>query len=170
MGWEENTKQICKKAYSRLSILTKLKYVGISTEDLITVYILFIRSLTEYCSVVFHQSLTLRKSEKLEHIESTWLKIILDVNYVSYSAALEMCGLKRLSERRNEKQLSFSLKCLKNYFCKKMFPQNNPSKKERFVVNFARTEQYFNSAIPQCQRTLNNFFKQKAQNTIRQIE
>ena len=29
LGWEENTKQICKKAYSSLSILTKLKYVGI---------------------------------------------------------------------------------------------------------------------------------------------
>ena len=89
LGWDENTKQICRKAYSRVSILSKLKYVGISTEDLITIYMLFIRSLTEYCSVVFHESLTLRQSEKLEAIQSTCLKIILDVNYVSYSAALE---------------------------------------------------------------------------------
>ena len=37
LGWDENTKQICRKAYSRVSILSKLKYVGISTEDLITI-------------------------------------------------------------------------------------------------------------------------------------
>ena len=29
MKWEENTKQICVKAYSRVGILCKLKYVGI---------------------------------------------------------------------------------------------------------------------------------------------
>ena len=54
-----------------------------------------------------------------------------------------MCGLKKLSKRRVEKQLTFSLKCLKNEFCKKMFPKNNPAKKEKFLVNFARTEKYF---------------------------
>ena len=58
MGWDENTKQICKKAYSRVAILSKLKYAGICIDDLITIYTLFIRSLTEYCSVVFHSSLT----------------------------------------------------------------------------------------------------------------
>ena len=157
LGWDENTKQICKKAYTRVSVLTKLKYIGISTEDLITIYILFIRSLTEYCSVVFHSSLTVRQSDKIETIQKTCLKIILDVNYVSYSAALEMSGLKRLSVRREERQLTFSQKCLKNDFCKNIFPVNEPTKKEKFVINFARTEKYFRSAIPQCQRALNNF-------------
>ena len=46
MGWDENTKQICRKAFSRVSILSKLKYAGICTEDLVTIYILFIKSLT----------------------------------------------------------------------------------------------------------------------------
>ena len=122
LGWDENTKQICKKAYTRVSVLTKLKYIGISTEDLITIYILFIRSLTEYCSVVFHSSLTVRQSDKIETIQKTCLKIILDVNYVSYSAALEMSGLKRLSVRREERQHTFSQKCLKNDICKNIFP------------------------------------------------
>ena len=65
MGWEENTKQICKKSDSRISILNRLKYAGICIEDLITIYILFIRSLTEYCSVAFHASLTQKQSQKL---------------------------------------------------------------------------------------------------------
>ena len=52
------------------------------------------------------------------------------------------------------------MKCIKNEFTKSMFPQNE-NKKEPFFVNFARTEQYKNSAIPQCQRALNNHFKSK---------
>ena len=35
LNWEQNTKEICRKAYSRMSMLTKLKYVGTNTEDLL---------------------------------------------------------------------------------------------------------------------------------------
>ena len=66
MSWSRNTQEMCKKAYSRLGMLTKLKYVGVPTEDLLDIYILFIRSVTEYCAVVFHSSLTLRQSQKIE--------------------------------------------------------------------------------------------------------
>ena len=45
LSWQKNTQEICRKAYARLSMLTKLKYVGVSTEDLIDIYILYIRIL-----------------------------------------------------------------------------------------------------------------------------
>ena len=48
MSWSINCQEICKKAYSRLSMITKLKYVGVSKDDLLDIYILFIRSVTEY--------------------------------------------------------------------------------------------------------------------------
>ena len=35
LSWEKNTKEICRKSYSRMSMLTKLKYIGTSIEDLI---------------------------------------------------------------------------------------------------------------------------------------
>ena len=41
LKWDFNTKQICIKAYSRMNILNKLKYVGIGESDL-TIYKLFI--------------------------------------------------------------------------------------------------------------------------------
>ena len=63
-------------------------------------------------------------------------------NYVSYSAALEMCGLDDLATRRNKRQLAFAVKCVKSDFNTKMFPLNSPGKKEKFKVNFARTESY----------------------------
>ena len=81
-------------------MLTKLKYVGTSVEDLIDIYILYIRSVVEYCSVVFHSSLSQELSQKLERIQKTCLRVILGEMYVSYEGALEMCGLQNLSQRR----------------------------------------------------------------------
>ena len=34
--------------------------------------------------------------------------------------------------------------------------------REEFVVNFARTKQYQQSAIPACQRLLNNHFRERS--------
>ena len=87
--------------------------------------------------------------------------------YISYSAALEMCGLKTLSERRDKRCLDFSLKCIKHTKNIRIFPKN-PSTSEHFIrnkeifqVNFARTDDYRNSAVPFCQRLLNNYFNEK---------
>ena len=66
LDWDNNTREICKKAYARLTMLTKLKYAGVPAQDLITIYILYIRSLLEYCSVVWHSTLTAEMSQNLE--------------------------------------------------------------------------------------------------------
>ena len=94
LSWSRNCQEICQKSYSRLSMITKLKYVGVCLEDLLDIYILFIRSVTEYCSVAFHSSLTHQQSDKLEKIQKTCLKVIMGEMYVGYLAALEMCGLR----------------------------------------------------------------------------
>ena len=88
LKWDYNTKQICIKAYSRMNILNRLKYVGIGESDLITIYKMFIRSMCEYCSSVFHSSLTQELSDKIEAIQSTALKIILADKYTDYQSAL----------------------------------------------------------------------------------
>ena len=49
--------EICKKAYARISILSKLKYVEMKMEDLLTVYKTFIRCIVEYCCVVLYGTL-----------------------------------------------------------------------------------------------------------------
>ena len=152
-----------KKAYyySRLSMISKFNYVGVSTEDLLDVYVLFIRSIVEYCAVVWHSSLTSEQSNSLEMIQKTCLRVILGENYVSYEAALEMCDLVTLSQRREDRCLSFARKCLKHPDLRKIFPLNssNPNQKytsrEKYVVNFARTETYKMSTVPFLQRKLN---------------
>ena len=144
-------------------MLTKLKYVGIQTEEPLNIYISFIR-VTEYCAVLFHSSLTQEQSDSIENIQAVCLRVILGDNYVSYAAATEMCGLYFLSTRREKRCLSFSLKSIDHPQNKRMFPLNiktddhNLRIREMFQVNFARTQSYSQSSIPYCQRMLNEYF------------
>ena len=72
MSWERNCKEICMKAFARLLMISKLKYVGVNVDDLLDIYILFIRSVMEYCAVVFNSSrLTQEQSNKLERIQKS---------------------------------------------------------------------------------------------------
>ena len=164
LSWDKNCQEICKRAYARLSLITKLKYVGVSTNHLLDIYILFIRSVVEYCSVAFHSSLTQQQSNKLEKIQKVCLKVIYGEDYTDYESAMRLSGLQTLSDRRLKRCLDFSLKCLKHEKMRKLFPPN-PSYNDRvrssepYSVNFASTRSYQMSAIPFCQRLLNKHFR-----------
>ena len=93
-----NTKEICKKSYGRISMLSKLKYSGVCKEDLVEIYCLFIRSRAEYCSMAFALSLTVEQKNKLTNIEKTCLRLILQEMYIGYSEACEMTGLTPISQ------------------------------------------------------------------------
>ena len=168
-SWAKNTQEILKKGYSRVSFLSKLKYAGVEIEDLLELYQLFIRSCAEYCAVAFHSSLTDSEVRSLERLQSTCLKVILQENYVSYTAALEMTGLETLYDRRVQRCLNFSLKSIKHPQNSRYFPlnpnlennSNDPLWREHFYVNWARTEDYRMSSIPYCQRLLNEHFAKK---------
>merc|ERR1712105_458305 len=106
---------------------------------------LFIRSVTEYCAVVFHSSLTQENTRKLEQIQKTCLKVILGEDYINYASALKLCNLKTLYDRREKRCLDFSLKCTKHEKNKRIFPKNPHYNKrirnsEQYLVNFASTE------------------------------
>ena len=132
---EKRISEICKKkTYPKLKLLTKLKYVGTHTEDLIELYCSLNHSQTEYCSTVFHSSLSQKMSNKLESIQRTSLKVILGVMYVDYESALEMCGLVSLHERRENRSLKFAIKCSSHTTNKRLFPVN-PSEDTHCIRN-----------------------------------
>ena len=105
-------------------MLTRLSYVGVHIDDLLDVYKLFIRSIIEYCSVVYHSRLTEEQSNKIERIQKTCLKVILREMYVDYQSALEMTGLDTLKNRRLKRCLDFSLKSIKHPKNQKLFPKS----------------------------------------------
>ena len=165
LDWDKNTREICKKAYARMTMVTKLKYAGVPEVDLLHIYILYIRSLLEYCSVVWHSTLTLDQSKDLESIQKLCFKIILGQKYTGYEDALEYFCLDKLSDRREKKCLEFGLKCLLHPVHSRMFPvnpntlknPNNTRHSEHFTVNWAKSESYRQSAIPHIQRLLNRY-------------
>ena len=141
-------------------MLSKLKYVGVGIEDLLEIYSLTIRSRTEYLSVVWHSSLTLQHSQKIENFQKTSLKIIIGDNYIDYPAALEMTTFEELSVGRQKRCLSFTKKFLKYPIRASLFPQNhhndqNLRTQEKYRVNFVHTESYKHSAFQFCQNLLN---------------
>ena len=158
-----------KRAYARMTLLTKLKYVGTSTRDLIDVYTLYIRSILEYCSVVWHSTLTVQQSTDIERVQKLCLKVILGADYKGYEEALETCELEKLTERREARCLKFGLKSLLHPVHCNLFPvnpsilsdYNETPNREHFQVNWARTDSYRMSAVPYMQRLLNSYVKQQ---------
>ena len=127
LTWDANTKQLVKKANARMRILHKLVSFSVPREDLLNIYILYIRSILEQSCQVWNSSLTLENTQNLERIQKNALKIILQDSYPDYSNALCISGLKSLVERRNELCVRFAKSCVKNELLKSMFPLNEAS-------------------------------------------
>ena len=92
----------------------------------------------------------------------TSIKIILADIYTDYESGLVLTGLDTLAARRTARCLAFAKRCLKNEQTKQFFPLNHFPldliNTEKYMVNFAHTENYMNSTIPYCQRLLNADF------------
>ena len=103
-----------------------------------------------------------KKINVLERVQKTSLRIILGESYISYQSALDTCNLKTLSERRDDRCMTFANKCLKHHLNRRLFPLNtnchdlHDKPKEKFIVNFAKTGALKKSAIPYLQRRLNS--------------
>ena len=100
-----------------MSMLTKLKYAGLSRAKLIHIYSLHVRSSMEYCSVVWHDNLTQAQSNAIERLQIVSLKIILgsdcpikEDGHFDYSKALSMCQLETIFSRREKKSFRFQEK------------------------------------------------------------
>ena len=81
--------------------------------------------------------------------------------YVSYDAALEMCGLQALHIRRENRSLEIALKCVRHESNKIMFLLNPSTdthevrNREVFKVKKCHTQSYRKFSIPTLQRKLN---------------
>ena len=84
LKWHKNTQYLVKKAYARMQILHKIAEFGAPPEDLIQIYISYLRSILEQSCVIWHSSLTDEDSELLERVQKCALKIILKTKYLVF--------------------------------------------------------------------------------------
>jgi len=160
LKWAKNSDMLVKKAYARMQMIQKLKSFGVSREDLVHIYILYIRSILELNCQVWHFSLTSEDESTIERVQKVALYLILHQEYKSYENALKLVNLSTLKSRRNALSLKFAKKSLKHPKASQMFPlntsiDNNLRSREKFYVQPAKTDRLLHSAIPQLQRALN---------------
>ena len=168
LKWEENTKHIVKKANRRMIMLHKLVKFTRNKSHLLHIYKTNIRNHLEYCSTVWHSSLTETNSKDIERVQKSAMKTILGAKYQGYEKALIDLKIDSLKERREKMALKFAKKSLKDEKFSTFFQENKNNfemktrNSNKYVVNHANTERYRKSAVPFLQRLLNeDYIKQK---------
>ena len=91
---------IVSKASKRLHIIRVLRRGGVSAADLLVIYVALVRSVLEYCCVVWHNALPAYLSSEIERVQMRALRIIYPRS--SYREALQCAKIARLEDRRNE--------------------------------------------------------------------
>ena len=161
LKWDMNTKEIVKKANSRMQLLRKCASFGPSVGDLQEIYVLFVRSILEQSATVWHSSISVENSSDLERVQKSALRIILGDRYPGYQQGLIRLGMETLKSRREMLCLNFAKKCVKNDKLKHMFPENpedqnmKTRKYEKYKVQFANTGRCQKSPIIYMQKLLN---------------
>ena len=76
LKWNENTCMIVSMASKRLHIICVLRRGGVSAADLLVIYVALVRSILEYCCVVWHNALPAYLSSEIEWVQMRALRII----------------------------------------------------------------------------------------------
>ena len=91
---------LVKKGYQRMMILHKLYEFNVPDEDMVTIYVLFLRSILEQSCVVWHTSLTVEEITDLERVQKVACKIILKDRYDNYVQALKLSHLGQIEQKK----------------------------------------------------------------------
>ena len=133
----------------KLWILRRIRNLGGSMEDLLTVYKLQLRCLTEMCCPAWNGSLTQENIRVLERLQKTTLWIILGHEYTDYTSALKKFDLDTLENRRSKLSLSFARKTASNSKYEAWFPKTSVSTRagKPYTKPYARTSIYQKSPL-----------------------
>ena len=149
---------ICRKFRSRVWTLRHLHHRGFSEQELLQVYKATILPCHDYCSNVFHSSLTLSQTIILERLQAKALKAIYGFE-PSYRELMEKAGLTTLRARREARELSFARKCLNSRRFARWFPVRESVRDTRagfsYEEFFARCSRCYNSPLYSMRRKLN---------------
>ena len=100
LSWQTQINNMVSKVSRRLYMLSRLRRFGVPSEDLISVYMGYVRTICEYAAPVWHSSITVDQSKKLERIQKRVCRIILSSKYQSYTETLNRLELQTLEDRR----------------------------------------------------------------------
>ena len=106
-----------------MTFIHRLKVFKVSQEDLVQIYLLYIRSMQEQSCQVWHFSFSEQESNNIERVQKVLCQIMLK-NYTSYEKGFESLRIEIPKTRRFSSFFNFAKKCLMHTYAYKMFPQN----------------------------------------------
>jgi len=115
-NWSNHINMIYGKACKKLYMIRKLKSVGLSSKQLVSIYSIHIRSVLEYSCMLWAFSLNNKQIELLSSIERRVLSVIMG-RYVSRNKHKDVCksiSLATCIERHYILLNKFSKKLLRN--------------------------------------------------------
>ena len=103
LTWNKHITELVKKASKRIYFFIQLKRANIPIQELITFYIICIRSVIDNAVPVFHYSLPKYLPKELERVQKRAFGIIYP--HLKYEETLNLRGIENLSTRSSPKQL-----------------------------------------------------------------
>ena len=141
-------------------MIRHLQKAGLTPEELLRVYRVFLLSVLDFASVVYHPILTLEQSTQLEALQKAAMKLIFGRSR-SYDEILSEENVERLRDRRERMTDRFILKAAKNrrindtWFPKRGIIGHDLRRDVFYHEAYARTTRLYNSPIFYYRRRLN---------------
>ena len=158
LKWEKNVNYIIKKFMKKLWMLRRIKQLGGTVEELLCVYEIQLRCITELACPAWNGALTKKDENRLEKLQKISLKIILGEKFSSYNQVLNTFNLQTLKNRKKSICTNFAIKTSKFPKFNSWFPKNRIKIRntKQYKEVYARTSTYQKSPLLYLANLLNN--------------
>ena len=143
-------------------MFAKLKSFHGSREDLLRVWVSYLRPICEYAAPLWHSSISVAEASKIERIQKRALRIILGGDYTSYSDVLESLNIPSMYQRREMLCSKFANNVLRTPKFRYLLPDLRKTGRSLRSTNRRKvkdikcnTSRYYKSAVPYLPRLIN---------------
>ena len=144
-----------------MQLLRKVWSFGSTSQEMFHLWRVYCRSILEQSCVLWDSGLTTENSTDLERTQTTFCKLVLEEDYITYKKALDFLQIQTLEDRRKELTLKFAEVGIVSGALSDLFPRKKKAhcmeirKGEYFKETFANTKRLQNSPVLAMQRMLN---------------
>ena len=158
-----NTEYIIKRAWKRMWVVRRLKTLGASEKELLSVLRAQVLSVLQFATPAWSTLITQKESAQIESVLKTGLYLVYGQKYETFSWALNQANMSSMSEQRRKMFYNFTKGCIKSTKFKKWFSVSETptgvltrSQQPRFKPIPYRTQAFARSAIPQMVKLANS--------------
>ena len=158
-----NTQYIVKRAWRRMWVIRRLKALGTSEQELLSVLRAQVFGVLQFATTAWSTLITVQESNQIESVLQTGLCLVYGEKYRSFSWVLGQTKMRTLKDQRSRFFFKFTRNCIgstrfRNWFVRTEEPLgvSTRKKKPRFKPIPARTHGFARSAIPQMVKLANS--------------